>query len=545
MSNESIPESVPEPEGRRPLSDERTRAGLSRRDLLRGAVASGALVATGGLLAACGGGSSGTAAAVRALRAGGNLRVGVAGGGAQDTIDAHVPLTDPDVARVYQLYEPLAIRNEQFELEMVLAESIEADGKPDVWIVKLRDGVTFHDGRPLTADDVLYSLRRILDPKRPGRGAAAIGYIDLPRSKKIDDQTVRIALRSANVAFPDDLGQYFNGIVPVGYNPKRPVGTGPFKFQSFTPGQQSVFVKNADYWRTGEPHVDQVTIVDFADDTARVSALLGGQVDAITNLSGPQIAQIQSNPQTQALISRTGAWQPFTMRVDQAPFDDVRVRQAMRLLVDREQMVAQALNGQGRIANDLYAPYDPAYASDLPQRAVDIEQARSLLKAAGRSDLSVELTTSPVYQGIVPAAQVLAEQAKAAGVNIKVNRVDSSVFYGPNYLKWNFAQDYWFTRNYLQQVSQSTLATAPYNETHWLDPKYGRLIKQARTELDETTRNEMLHEAQQLEYDKGGYIVWSFSNQVDGYSSSVSGFVPSKAGVPLTNYGFRKAGFVA
>src|SRR5262249_23615284 len=150
-------------------------------------------------------------------------------------------------------------------------ESIEAGDAPDVWTVRLRDGVTFHDGKPLTADDVLFSLRRILDPKRPGRGAAAIGYVDLKRSKKLDDRTVKIALRSPNVAFPDDLGQYFNGIVPVGYDPKRPVGTGPFKYRSFSPGQQSVFVKNADYWRSGEPHVDQVTIIDFADDTARVS----------------------------------------------------------------------------------------------------------------------------------------------------------------------------------------------------------------------------------------------------------------------------------
>ena len=542
-------DSVPEPEGARPSREERN--GLNRRELLRGAMAGGTLLATGGLLAACGSGSdsgavTGSATTTAAkLRAGGNLRVGVAGGGAQDTIDAHVPISDPDVARVYQLYEPLAIRNEQFELEMVLAESIEAGDAPDVWTVRLRDGVTFHDGKPLTADDVLFSLQRILDPKRPGRGAAAIGYVDLKRSKKLDDRTVKIALRGPNVAFPDDLGQYFNGIVPVGYDPKHPVGTGPFKYRSFSPGQQSVFVKNADYWRSGEPHVDQVTIIDFADDTARISALLGGQVDAITNLSGGQIAQVQSNPQTKALVSETGAWQPFTMRVDQAPFDDVRVRQAFRLLVDREQMVAQALNGQGRIANDLYAPYDSAYASDLPQRHVDVEQAKSLLRAAGRSGLTVELTTSPVYQGIVPAAQVLAEQAKAAGVTINVKRVDSSSFYGPNYLKYPFAQDFWFTRNYLQQVSQSVLPTAPYNETHWSDPQYVKLIGDARRELDEGKRRDLLHQAQQLEYDRGGYIVFAFSNQVDGYSTKVSGFTPSKVGVPLTNYGFRKAGFVA
>ena len=169
-------------------------------------------------------------------------------------------------------------------------------------------------------------------------------------------------------------------------------------------------------------------------------------------------------------MSETGAWQPFTMRVDQAPFDDKRVRQAMRLIVDREQMIQQALSGQGRVANDLYSPFDPAYNKDLAQREQDLEEAKSLLKQAGQSDLRVELVTAPVFQGLVEAAQVLAEQAKGAGVAIKVRKVDSGTFYGDNYLKWGFAQDFWFTRTYLGQVAQGSLKNSPFNETHWNDP---------------------------------------------------------------------------
>ena len=230
---------------------------------------------------------------------------------------------------------------------MLLAESIEADKSPDEWTIRLRDGVTFHNGKPVTADDVLFSLQRIIDPKDPKTGAASISYIDLKSSKKLDARTVRIKLQAPNVGFPDDVGQYFNGIVPTDYDPKNPVGTGPFKYKSFSPGQRSVFVKNADYWREGEPHVDEVVIIDFPDDTARVNALLGQQVDAISNLPAAQIAQAQGNSALKVLVSETGAWQPFTMRVDQAPFDDKRVRQAMRLIVDREQMIQQALSGQG------------------------------------------------------------------------------------------------------------------------------------------------------------------------------------------------------
>ena len=182
-------------------------------------------------------------------------------------------------------------------------------------------------------------------------------------------------------------------------------------YESFTPGQQSVFKKFPNYWQSGRPYVDQLTIIDFTDDTARVNALLGGQVDAIDNLPTGQIAQVQGNSQLKVLISHTGQWQPFTMRVDQAPFNDVRVRQAMRLIVDRPQMVEQVLSGQGRIANDMYAPFDPGYPTHLPQRHQDLEQAKSLLKAAGHAGLTVQLTTAPVFQGVVQAAQVFAQQA--------------------------------------------------------------------------------------------------------------------------------------
>lgn len=528
------------------------RSAVTRREILRGALAGGVLLGTGGVLAACGGdGDAGSAAKsntggtpATGAKAGGSLRVGVAGGGADDSIDAHLLTTDPDIGRAFQLYEPLAVRNPEYELEMLVAESIEADSRPDSWTVRIREGVTFHDGRPVTADDVLFSIGRILDPKDPKTGAASIGYVDMKRSKKLDDRTVRFRLKSPNVGFPDDIGQYFNGIVPADYDPKKPVGTGPFSYQSFSPGERSVFSKYADYWG-GAPKLDEVAIINFADDTARVNALLGGQVDAITNLPAAQIAQVKANKSLNVVISETGAWQPFTMRVDAAPFDDVKVRQAMRLLVDREQMIGQALSGQGSVGNDLYAPFDPAFAGDLPQREHDVEQAKSLLKQAGQSELRVELVTSPVYQGIVEAAQVFTQQAKAAGVDVKLRKVDSGTFYGDNYLKWPFAQDFWFTRTYLGQVAQGSLKNSPFNETHWADPEFVSLIEQARGELDEGKRGDLLRRAQEIEYERGGYIVWSFSNQIDAHSAKVAGFQPGKSGAPLSNYGFKRAGFVA
>jgi peptide/nickel transport system substrate-binding protein len=522
---------------------------VTRRQVLRGALTGGVALAAGGVLEACGGGGGNTtgqtAPTNQKLRAGGALRVGATGGGAKDTIDAHLPTADTDIMRVWNLYESLAVRTPDFsKLEMLLAESIEADKAPDSWTIRLKPGLTFHNGKPVTADDVIFSLRRIIDPKNPKVGAAAIGYIDDNGLRKLDKLTVRVPLQFANSGFPDDIGQYFNSIVPTDYDPKHPVGTGPFKYESFTPGQQSVFTKFADYWEKGKPFVDRLTIIDFPDDTARTNALLGGQVDAIDNLPAAQLSSVKGNGNLRVLVSETGAWQPFTMRVDASPFNDVRVRQAFRLMVDRKQMVAQVLSGQGRIANDLYAPYDPAYAKDLPQREQDLEQAKSLLKQAGRENLTVELVTAPVFQGIVEAAQVFAQQAKGAGVNVKLRKVDSGTFYGDNYLKWPFAQDFWATRAYLSQVAQGDLPNSPFNETHWKPPEFVKLIQQARAELDDTKRAQILHDAQKMQYDQGGYIIQYFSNIIDAYSAKIGGFVEAKSGFPFGNYWLKNVGFV-
>src|SRR5579871_6268477 len=518
--------------------------GITRRDVVRSGFAGGALLAGGTLLGGLARAAGAAQAAAPKMKSGGALKIGTTGGGPSDSIDAHFATSDPDISRLWQLYEPLGVRDPDFNFQYRLAESMTPGKIPDVWTVKLRPGVTFHNGKAVTAEDVIYSLRRILNPKKPGTGAASIGYVDLAKTKALDKLTVQIALTVPNIGFPDDIGQYFNGIVPVGYDPKHPIGTGPFMYQSFTAGQRSVFVKNPHYW-DGVAHVDSVTIIDFSDDTAKVNALLSGQVHAITNLPGANLSEVKSNPSYHALVSQCGAWQPFTMRVDQAPFNDVRVRQAMRLIVNRPQMIEQALAGQGRVGNDLYAPYDPAYDGALPQRHQDIQQAKSLLKAAGHSNLSVQLTTSPVYQGIVQAAEVFVQQAAGAGVKVSLNQVPTGTFYGPNYLKWTFAQDFWFTRNYLGQVAQGSLPNSPFNETHWANPTFLGLIKQAQATVDNAKRTELLHAAQQIEYQSGGYIVWSFSNQLDAYSALVSGFSPAKSGVPLTNYGFKSVGFVA
>lgn len=518
---------------------------LTREELLRRAVGGAVLLSSGGLLASCGGGGGGGGGETAAkAKKGGMIRFGVSGGSSADKIDAHTPTTHADQSRVKQLYEALADRDTSFQVTMQLAEEITGE-QPDLWVIRLKPDITFHNGKAVTAEDVVFSLRRIIDPKTASFGGSGLSSLDPQGIRKRDDLTVELKLKRPDVTIKDELANYFNGIVPVGYDPKNPVGTGAFKFQSFQPGQESLFVRNENYWREGEPIVDQVRIIDFADDTARVNALLGGQVDAIDQVPFGQIQVIKGDGKLKVLESPGGQWLPFTMRVDAEPFKDNRVRQAFRLIVDRQQMIDQALDGHGRVANDLYSPFDPCYiGEDVEQREQDLEQAKSLLQQAGQSNLTIELETGEVAAGVVEAAQVFAEQAKGAGVTVNVKKRDSSVFYGDNYLKWTFAQDFWGTRNYLQQAAAGSLPDSPYNETHWpVDKKYIDLVNEAKQTLDDAKRCEILGEAQMMEYEQGGHIIWAFANLNDAHRADLTGLVPDKGTLPLNQYGFRHAGF--
>jgi peptide/nickel transport system substrate-binding protein len=515
---------------------------LTREDLLRRAAVGGAVPLAGGGL---------TSLADAALRTstpkrGGTFRLGVAGGSAKDIVDGQDAINRPDQARIVTAWEPLLEFDRNFQLRFTgLAEEITANGAT-VWTIRVRDGIEFSHGKTLGADDVIYSIRRLVNKKLGLFGGAALSSVDPARMKKLDKRTVRLTLKRPDATMLDALGQYVAAIVPVGYSPNAVgrahpnVGTGPYVLKSFTPGNRSVHVRNRNYWRTGQPYFDEVAIIDFPDANARVNALLGGQVHAITDVPPAQFAVVQRHSGTKMLESPGAPWAPLCMRVDAAPFTDVRVRQAMRLIANRPQLVAQALAGHGRIGNDLYAPFDPAYNHALPQRRQDIDQAKSLLKAAGRSKLTVDLQTTSDAIGMTEGAQVFAVQAKAAGVTVNVKNLDNGTFLG-NYLKWAFSTDFWGTRNYLSQVSAGSLRTSPYNETHWPDKAHERfsgLYKQALGTVNKAKRTAIIHEMQAMEYRYGGYIIWGFNNLLDGYSTKVKGLRTGDKGVlPLNGFG--------
>ena len=516
---------------------------MTRRQLIVRAAALGlSTTAIGALLAACGTTNAATPSSAKPRR-GGELRAGLSGGSSSDTLDPHQGLTYLDTARANQIYNPLLKLNAAAQTEMVLAEEISPHGSTSEWIIRLRQGVTFHDGKDLTADDVIFTFQRILNPKSPLTGATPLGPVDLKNLKKMDNRTVVVPMTSPYGSFIDQLSYwYYLYIVPVGFDPAKPNGTGPFKYQSFTPGQRSTFVRNGNYWKPGLPYLDTVTIIDFADNASLQNALVSNQVDAVGALEGAQLKALSTNPNVRTVASQTGSITPFTMRVDQAPFNDARVRQAFRFMVNRPQLISAGLDNYAFVGADVSSPYDPDYDSGL-HRAQDIPQAKSLLKAAGHENLVVELVTSAVATGTVQMATVLAQQAKQAGVTINLKVVDPSTFFGPSYLSWTFSQDFYNFSPYLAQVAQSLLPTSPFNETHWSDDHYVALYTEANATLDAGKRRQVEHEMQQIDFTKGGYIIPCFIDSLDAYSSKLTGYGAAKVGQPLSLFDFEHFAF--
>lgn len=511
---------------------------IDRRRFM-GLLGTGAAAAgTAGLLAACGSSSSSSSSAAAGgggkPKRGGHLHVGLTGGASSDTLDPLAQVTIPDLARSPQLFNSLIQFQSNGQLKLTLAEEITPNSNATEWTIRVRKGVTFHNGKDLTADDVIYTFQTALNPKQPAPTAALLVPVVRQGIKKLDKYTLRVPCKTPYSGLPQMIQNYNLPIIPVGFDEKKPVGTGPFMYQSFTPGSVSVFTRNPNYWESGLPYLDGVTITDYADETSMVNALLGGQEDAIGGISVGALDTVKGSGKT-VVVSNAGGITPFTMRTDAPPFNDVRVRQAMRLAIDRVQMRNLVFGGHGLLGNDVTSPFDVAY-KHFPQRVQDIAQAKSLLKAAGRQDLSVQLITTDLAQGTILAAQVLAQQVKAAGINVNVRQIETSDFFGPNYLKWVFAQDLYYYSPYLLQVTDAFLPTSPYNETHFNEPHYNQLYKQASATTTQSALTPIEQEMMAIDFNSGGYIIPYFVPVLDAHSPSLQGVEPAVTGAALRNF---------
>lgn len=516
---------------------------LSRRRFLLGGVGAGLLTSGIPLLSGCSsdsGQTSGSPTPTSSPVKGGTLTLGVSGGTSADTLDPLTATNNIDFQRALGLFDYGYYPDDDFVFQPQLIEESTSNKDATVWTVTLRDGIEFHNGKSLEAEDLIYTMQRMFD--LPYSGVAShFSSVDVSGLKKRDRLTVEMPMKRP---FSILTNQFVTlPIVPEDFDPKKPVGTGPFMFKSFSPGRESTFVRNPNWWGgfwqvPGTPYVDELVMLDLSDDTARVNALLSGQVDAVDAIPYAQAPVVETQGYSLFNVP-AGNWRPFTMRVDVPPFNDVRVRQAMRLIVNRQQMVDQVLNGFGTIGNDLYSPQDPNVRSvGLEQREQDLDQAKSLLAQASAEDLHVELVTSNIAAGVVEASSVLATQAADAGVTIDVRKVDGTSFYGDQYLKYPFAVDWWSSYPYLDQAMSSDGPDAKWNETHWDDAEFNNNYYKALAEPDPKTRAGYEHEMMRIQHERGGYLIWGFPNTVDAHSQQLQGMVPTQWGQSFSDSTF-------
>ncbi|NNN34192.1 ABC transporter substrate-binding protein [Streptomyces sp. S3(2020)] len=509
--------------------NDRRLPGLHRRGFLAatGAASLGALALTG-----CGdsGGEGSGAKGDGTPKQGGRLRAAFAGGGASETLDPHLANLFADAARAKALYDKLADYGADLSAEHRLAEKWEPNKTLDRWQITLRKA-TFHDGKPVTAADVLYSYRRIADPGKAFRAKASLEPIDLDASRATGERSIEFVLKRPTAEFPNVLAAFGAYIVPehaTGTDfDTAPVGSGPFRFVSFAPGRSAVFRRYDDYWE-GAPHLDEVEFVVANEESARVNALLGGQVEYAHELNPTTARAYEGKGQIDIVRLQGSAMQAFCMKTDRAPFDDKRVREAFFLIADRQELLDGALSGAGVIGNDLFGKGYEYYADGLPQREQDLDKARALLKQAGAENLKVTLDTSAVAAGFTEAASIFRDQAKKAGVTIDV-KMGSKDSYWADILDNGTLSCYRSGAMPIEaHISQRLLTGSTTNATKWRHKDFDALYEQAQSTRDTAERAAVYARMQRRLYTEGGFLIWGFADWIIATARTVKG-VESKA----------------
>ncbi|MER7484365.1 ABC transporter substrate-binding protein [Streptomyces sp. NPDC126497] len=516
------------------MHDDATRSlpfpALRRRGFLAatglGATGLGALT-----LAGCGSGSGSDfdeGSGDGSPKKGGRLRAAFAGGGASETLDPHLANLFADAARAKALFDKLADYGADLSAQPRLAEKWEPNRTLDRWRITLREA-TFHDGSPVTAKDVLHSYRRIADPEQAFRAKASLEPIDLDASRATGARSVEFVLKRPTAEFPNVLAAFGAYIVPehaTGFD-REPIGSGPFRFVSFTPGRSAVFRRYDDYWE-GAPHLDEIEFVVANEESARVNALLGGQVEYAHELNPTTARAHEDKGRIEIVRLRGSTMQAFCMKTDRPPFDDERVRRAFFLIADRQELVDGALSGAGEVGNDLFGKGYEYYADGLPQREQDLDKARALLKQAGAEDLRVTLDTSAVAAGFTEAASIFRDQAKKAGVTVEV-RMGSKDSYWSDILDNGALCCYRSGAMPIEaHISQRLLTDSTTNATKWRHEDFDALYRQAQSTRDEAERAAVYARMQRRLYGEGGFLIWGFADWIIATARNVKG-VDTKA----------------
>ncbi|SOD91201.1 peptide/nickel transport system substrate-binding protein [Streptomyces sp. Ag109_G2-15] len=480
------------------------------------------------LLAACGGGSgdepAGSASGGSAKpRKGGTLRVGALGRAGAITRDPHgTQSNESDYLILSLVYDTLTVPGAKPNTLPRLAASWKPSADLRTWRFTLAKGARFHDGSPVTAEDVVFSLKRL---RATPSGASRLPGIQAKNITAEGTDTVVLVSDYANAELPL-LTRLTTFVVPEGTSDKdiaKAPGTGPFKLDWFRSGNARL-VRNDD-WYGGEVHLDAIEVKIFESPQAMANALLAGQIDVASNAGAVAARTAASRKDIQTVRRPNDMAMPLVMRTADGPFADPKVREALRLAVDREAMVKQVLSGYGTVANDILGTGDPAYDKDVPQRTRDLAKARKLLREAGfDTSRTYELFTTEDIAGLAESATLLASQLREAGVKIKVVKQESAVFWDKTWLKGDLYTTYWGTNDSVVFFASKTMVSdSGQNEAGWKDSAFDKAYEKAIGTADTARRTKLLQQLQQIEYDRSGYLLWGMADGIDLAASRVRG----------------------
>jgi peptide/nickel transport system substrate-binding protein len=483
-------------------------------------------------------------AAAATARRGGSIRIALKDASPTDSLDpATWPAGFTQTAFNGSVYNNLTELAADGSVVPDLAETFEPADKASKWIFRLRHGLTFHNGREVRPADVVESIHYHLAPSSAS-GARPL-LKDIERIEIDGANTVTFTLRTANVDFPYLMADYHLSIMPSlprgGIDWHSGIGTGAFSLHHFEPGVSARLMRNTHYHKSGKPYFDEVEFLGIADDAARSNALNTGEIDYMNDCDPKTLALIARTPGLVVNRVPSGRHWTFDMNTGKPPFDNVHVRTALKLALDRAEIVRKVYLDEERIADDNPIVPSMQYWRETPPRHLyDPALAREHLRKAGLTTLTVDLSVSEAgFPGAVAAAELYREQAARAGIEIRIIREADDGYWENVWLRKAFSACDWYGRPTCgMQFSTVYASDAPWNNTHWKNARFDQLMHAAEGEDDEIERAAQYGQMQQILHDEGGVIVVAFASYISAHSSRLA---HGSVGCQLPNDNLRMA----
>lgn len=493
---------------------------LSRRDFIQLAMAAGFTAAAASTMF--------VTAARAAPKRGGTFRLGAGHGATTDTLDPSTWTNGLQFDMAVGVFgAQLTSIDQKTAVQPHLAESIEPADGATKWVFKLRKGLTFHNGKTVTATDVVetYNYHRGENSKSAIKSGLAIVKDIIADGP----ETVVFTLNSGSADFPYITSDYHLPIYPAkdggGIEWEKGVSAGPFVLENYEPGVKVSAKRNPNYHKSDGPYFDSVEILSIVDVTARTNALVAGELHYINRVDLKTVDLLKQNPDLD-ITNLTGFGHYVApMNVTQKPFDNVDVRLALKWAIDRKEIVDKVLLGYGTPGNDNpIAPSIKYATTPQPVFAYDPEKAKFHLKKAGLDSLTVDFSTSnAAFSGAVDAALLMQAQAKAAGIDINVIREPDDSYWDNVWMKKPWCMSYWGGRPTVDWMfTIAYQGGAAWNDSFWNNERFNDLLATARAETDDAKRQAMYAEMQQILHDDGGVIVLMFNNYVSAFSKTVA-----------------------